>query len=176
MSAPLVLNRPLRMALAVSVCLMAGILPGTTAEKKSTTEIKTARDEIKAFCANIADAARDQRYLLQKEELTKLQTEVNERIALLERRKSEYEDWLKKREDFLKTADAGLIAIYKSMKADAAAAQLELVSPYVAAAILMKLAPNKSALILTEMKKEKAAELASIISSAVARNTTKGKT
>ena len=157
-----------------ALCLAAGSLPGASAEKKPTAEIKTARDEIKAFCANIADAARDQRYLLQKEELTKLQNDVNERIALLEQRKAEYEDWLKKREQFLKTADAGLIAIYKTMKPDAAAGQLELVNPYVASAILMKLAPRQSAQILTEMKSEKAAELTSIISAAVTRNNQKG--
>lgn len=144
-------------------------IPGAYAEQKPAAAVRTARDEIKAFCANIADAARDQRYLLQKEELTRLQADVDERIALLEKRKIEYEDWLKKRNDFLKRADEGLISIYKTMKPDAAAEQLQLVDPNIASAIIMKLAPRQSALILAEMEEDKAATLTSIISAAVNR-------
>ncbi len=149
--------------------VMMAFIPGAYAENKPTGEIKTARDEIKAFCGNIADAARDQRYLLQKEELSKLQSDVDERIALLEKRKGEYEEWLKKRNDFLERADAGLISIFKTMKPDAAAAQLQLVDPNIASAIIMKLAARQSSLILAEMDKDKAAKLTMIISAAVTR-------
>ena len=45
------------------------------------------------------------------------------------KRRAEYEDWLKRRNDFLKQAELGLVDIYKTMKADAAAGQLELVNP-----------------------------------------------
>ncbi len=34
---------------------------------------------------------------------------------------AEYEDWLKRRNDFLKQAELGLVDIYKTMKPDAAA-------------------------------------------------------
>lgn len=69
------------------------------------SELST-QDEIQKFCTNIADAARDQRYLMQKQELEKLQSDVNERIAVLEDRKAEYEDWLMRREHFLNQAKA----------------------------------------------------------------------
>ncbi len=153
--------------LAVFSLLLSTGLP-VHAETKPAP-IKTARDEIKAFCANIADVARDQRYLLQKEELTQLEAEISERIALLERRKIEYESWLTKRNEFLKRADAGLLDIYKNMKPDAAAAQLALVDPNIASAIIMKLAARQSSLILAEMDKEKAAKLTTIISAALNR-------
>ncbi len=125
------------------------------------------------FCTNIADAARDQRYLLQKKELADLQAGVNERITVLEKRRAEYEDWLKRRDDFLKQAELGLVDIYKTMKADAAAGQLELVNAEIAAAIIMKLPPRQSSLILSEMAPDKAAVLTNIISSASDPNTSK---
>jgi flagellar motility protein MotE (MotC chaperone) len=55
------------------------------------------------------------------------------------------------------------------MKPDAAAEQLQLVDPNIASAIIMKLAPRQSALILAEMEEDKAATLTSIISAAVNR-------
>ncbi len=59
------------------------------------------------------------------------------------------------------------------MKADAAAGKLELVEPDIAAAILMKLPPRQSSLILSEMKNEKAAKLTDLISAASDPNTSK---
>ena len=97
-----------RLVMLAGVCLVAAPISGALAQDKPKPVVKTAREEIKAFCGNIADAARDQRYLLQKEELVKLQGQVDERIALLEERKAEYEDWLKRRNDFLKQAEAGM--------------------------------------------------------------------
>ncbi|WP_137156697.1 MotE family protein [Rhizobium sp. FKL33] len=168
----------LRMALVMGLCLGIGPMTAMSAEEnqeKSTPKpaVKTAREEIRAFCANIADAARDQRYALQRTELEKLQTQVDERIAVLEKRKAEYEDWMKKRDAFSKQAEAGLVDIYKKMAPDAAAQQLELIDPNLASAIVMKLSPAKSSLILTEMEAKKAALVASIISAAGNRSTSR---
>lgn len=124
------------------------------------------QDEIRQFCTNIADAARDQRYLLQKQELDKLQAEVDDRITLLEQRKAEYEDWLQQRNDFMRQAEAGLVDIYKTMKADAAAPQLQEAPPILAAAIIMKLPAKQSGLIMAEMDPKKAGLIASIMASA----------
>jgi len=164
-------NRFTRIVAAPALILLIGSLSGALAEEEKPKPVaKTAREEIKAFCANIADAARDQRYLLQRQELTKLQAEVNDRIDQLEQRKSEYEGWLKKRNDFLKKAEAGLVDIYKGMKPDAAAGQLNLIDPNLASAIIMKLSPRQSSQILAEMDPEKAAALTEIISAAGSRN------
>lgn len=130
-------------------------------------------DEVQQYCSNIADAARDKRYLLQKQELEKLQGDVDKRIAILEKRKMEYEDWLKQRNDFLKQAEANLIAVYKTMKADAAAPQLADMNPILAAAIIMKLPARQSGLILSEMDPAKAAVIGSIMASAGDPNTSK---
>ncbi len=149
MTAPILSAQPqsLRrrlMTMAAGCTMLA--MPGAFAQEVAApaTGIPANGDEIQQFCTNIADAARDQRYLLQKQDLEKLQGEVDARIVKLEERRAEYEDWLKRRNDFLKQAELGLVDIYKTMKADAAAGQLELVNPAIAAAIVMKLPPRQS--------------------------------
>lgn len=169
-----------RFAFVSLACLAVAPISGALAEDKVEDKpkpvAKTAREEIKAFCGNIADAARDQRYQLQKEELGKLQTQVNDRIAILESRKTEYEDWLNKRNAFMKQAESGLVEIYKKMKPDSAALQLQLLDPNLASAIIMKLKPGQSSLILAEMEAKKAAMVAAIMSAAGDRTTSRNPT
>jgi flagellar motility protein MotE (MotC chaperone) len=153
--------------------LFVAPISGALAEDEPKPQVKSARDEIRTFCSNIADAARDQRYQLQKEELEKLQKEVDERISVLEARKAEYEGWLKKRNEFLKQAESGLADIYKKMKPDAAASQLQELDPYLASAIIMRLKPSQSSLILAEMEAKKAAMVTAIMSAAGDRNTSR---
>ncbi|KAA3502852.1 flagellar protein [Rhizobium rhizogenes] len=160
-----------RFAAVASLLLL---LPAASAESQQNvvSELST-QDEIQKFCTNIADAARDQRYLMQKQELEKLQADVNERISVLEDRKAEYEDWLARREHFLAQAKANLVDVYKTMKPDAAAPQLEKMHVEIAAAIIMQLPPRQSGLILSEMDAQKAATVAGIMSQATDKNTSK---
>lgn len=156
-----------------ALCLMA-VLPAASAQEAARMDSPpTTEDEIRQYCTNIADPARDRRYLLQKEELEKLQADIDQRISVMEARKAEYEDWLKRRNDFMKQAEAGLVDIYKTMKADAAAPQLQEMDAALAAAIIMKLPARQSGLILSEMESAKAAIVASIMSSAADPNTSK---
>nr|CAD6425225.1 flagellar protein [Rhizobium sp. Q54] len=168
----LTISRP-----AVQRLLLLGtlllVVPQVNAQEPVTVSSTSTQDEIRQFCTNIADAAKDQRYLLQKQELEKLQSDVDERIAVLENRKAEYEDWLKRRNDFLVRAEAGLVEIFKTMKADAAAPQLEEMNLEVAAAIIMKLPARQSGLVLSEMDPQKAGMIATIIASASDPNTSK---
>lgn len=168
-------------------CLLAsGLLLGSawmafaqeaTAPVTQLSMLDTAtQDEIRQFCGSIIEPARDQRYLMQKQELEKLQADVDSRIAVLEERKAEYEDWLKRRHDFMKQAEGQLVEIYRKMPADAAAPQLQETNAILAAAIIMKLPPRQSSLILAEMEPEMAAKVASIMSSASDPNTSKDPT
>lgn len=167
-----VIARFVRKAIVPVVLLSVGTMSGALAQEEPAPKpvAKTAREEIKAFCANIADSARDQRYLLQKEELVKLQAQVDDRMELLDAKRAEYENWLRQRNEFLQKAEGGLVDIYKGMPPDAAAGQLNLISPNLASAIIMKLSPRQSSLILAEMQPEKAAALTEIISAAGSRN------
>lgn len=162
-----------RLALPLAGFVMLAI-PGAFAEERPViTTTNASADEIREFCTNIADAARDQRYLLQKQELENLQKDVDERIKTLEARRAEYEDWLTRRNAFLKQAEGGLVEIYRKMKPDAAAAQLAELNPQIASAIVMKLPPRQSSTILGEMPADKAALLTRIIAVAGDPNTSK---
>lgn len=154
------------------------IIPGAFAQQTAAAaaaDPASSQDEIQKYCTNIADPARDQRYLLQKQALDKLQADVNARIDVMDKRKAEYEDWLKRRNDFLAGANDGLVAIYKNMKPDAAAASLNDVRITTVAAIIMKLQPQQSSLILSEMDPQKAAQVTNIMASASDPNTSKSK-
>ena len=162
-----------KLALPAAGFVMLAI-PGAFAEERPVImTTKASADEIREFCTNIADAARDQRYLLQKQELENLQKDVDERIRTLEARRAEYEDWLKRRNDFLKSVEADLVDVYRKMKPDAAAAQLAELEPEIASAIVMKLPPRQSSTILGEMPADKAAALTRILVSATDPNTSK---
>lgn len=167
-------------ASTVRKLLVAGVVlaavPQVNAQQQAEPLAPTTADDIQRFCTNIADPARDQRYLLQKQELEKLQSDVDTRIATLETRKAEYEDWLKRRNDFLKNAELGLVDIFKTMKADAAAPQLAEMKIEIAAAIIMKLPARQSGLILAEMDPKKAGMISTIIASASNPNTSKDRT
>lgn len=159
--------------------LLAVALFATTASASAqgnshaTPPVGASQDEIQKFCSNIIDTARDRRYLIQRQELEKLQAGIDDRMKALEARKAEYQDWLKRRDDFLKQADNNLTNIYKNMKPDAAAAALQAVDINVAAAIMMKLSPKQSGLIFAEMKADTAAKITSILSAAGDPNTSK---
>ncbi|SMF43382.1 Flagellar motility protein MotE, a chaperone for MotC folding [Xaviernesmea oryzae] len=160
-----------RRVLAAAAVLM--LVSQVGAQQPGAVSETSTSDEIQRFCTNIADAARDQRYLLQKQELEKLQSDVDGRIQTLEERTAEYQDWLKRRNDFLARAQAGLVDIFKTMKPDAAAPQLEEMRMEIAAAIIMQLPPRQSALFLSEMDPQKAGMISTIISSASDPNTSK---
>jgi flagellar motility protein MotE (MotC chaperone) len=151
--------------------LALSVLPGSA--QSVTPPANATTDEIQRFCTNIADPARDQRYLLQKQDLEKLQSQVDDRIKTLEARKAEYQDWLSRRNEFMQRAEVGIIDIYKNMKPDAAAPQLEKINPMLAAAIVMKLPAKQSSLIFAEMAPDKVAAIASIMASAADPNTSK---
>lgn len=126
-------------------------------------------DDIRRFCSNIADAARDRRYALQKSELETLQHSIDERIATLEEKRAEYEEWLQRRNDFLARAEENLVDIYARMRPDAAAERLAAIDAELAAGILMKLQARQAGTILNEMDSKAAAALTGIMASAARR-------
>lgn len=120
-------------------------------------------DEIRKFCGNIDDQAADARYALQARQLTELKADVEERMRALEEKRREYEMWLKRRDEFVSKAQDSLVDIISKMKPDAAAAQMVLIGDEAAAALILKLNPRVSSIILNEMPPEKAAKLARVI-------------
>jgi flagellar motility protein MotE (MotC chaperone) len=158
---------------ATGILLLAAVAADAN-ETPAAPPANASLDEIQQYCSNVVDPARDRRYLLQKQELDKLKSDIDVRLKALDERKSEYQDWLKKREDFMAMARQDLVDIYKNMKPDAAAPLLAEVDIYVAAAILMKLKPQQSGLILAQMAPAKAAKLTGLIAGASAAPAQKG--
>jgi flagellar motility protein MotE (MotC chaperone) len=131
----------------------------------------TAATVAAQYCNNIADAAADARFARQAAALAVLEKDIEERLTRLEAKRAEYQDWLDRREKFLKTAEEGLIAIYTQMKPDAASAQLSIMDEMTAAAILSKLPPRTASAILNEMDPTKAAQLTNIMAGLADRTT-----
>jgi len=141
--------------------------PATAQEKAQDTKSN-------AYCANIADAAADARYALQKEELAKIEKEIEGRLKILEAKRAEYEDWLRRRNEVLQKADETIVSIYSRMRPDAAALQLMNMDEEIAAAVIAKLNPRSASAVLNEMEPARAAQLANIITDAPKRVASNG--
>jgi flagellar motility protein MotE (MotC chaperone) len=118
---------------------------------------------VKSYCENIADAALDARFLSQKAELTRLEEALSKRTALLEAKKVEYQEWLKRRDEFINKAEGSLVKLYSKIKPDTAAPQLAAIDEEAAAALLLKLSAKTSSAILDQMETAKAARLVSVM-------------
>lgn len=159
-------SRLQRVCYAAALLIAGASLNGGTALSQAVAVGGQVTDEIREFCSNIADAAKDRRYTLQVQELETLKKDIDSRVAQLEAKRAEYETWLKRREEFMANAERGVVEIYSKMKPDAAAERLSDVEPMLAASILMKLNTRQAGIILNEMNRKAAAELTGIMAAA----------
>lgn len=158
-----IFDAPAVAGLVLAAALLCAMPAAVAAEDTAKTP---GPDEVQRFCTNIADAARDRRYALQTERLTTLKKDIDARVAALEEKRAEYEEWLARRDDFLDKAQDGVVAIYANMTPDAAAEKLAVLDLNLAAAIVMKLEPKQAGVILDEMESDAAAKLTIIMASA----------
>jgi len=118
------------------------------------------------YCSSIVDAAAAAQIAQQKSNLEAAQKELDKRVELVVAKTDELRAWIKKREDFTAQATDSLVQIYGKMKPESAAPQLVAMREMVAAAILSKIPPKSTSLILAEMEPAKAARLSAIIAGA----------
>src|SRR3546814_20945388 len=85
------------------------LVPQVEAQQPESVSALSPEGEIQQFCTNIADAARERRYLLQKQELESLQADVDVPIAILETRRAANDELLTRRMNFLVRAQVGLV-------------------------------------------------------------------
>ena len=116
-----------------------------------------------SIAPTFADAAADARFAWQKETLASLEKEIEGRIKVLEQKRVEYEEWLRKRNAFLAKADESIVEIYSRMRPDAAALQLATMNDEKAAAIIAKLNPRSASAVLNEMEPARAAQLTGVL-------------
>jgi len=150
---------------AALICALAG---SAVAQEKEEAKGST-------YCANIADAAADARFALQKEALAKMEKEIEARLKILEAKRAEYEEWLRRRNEVLQKADETVVSIYSRMRPDAAALQLANMDDEIAAAIVAKLNPRSASAVLNEMEPARAAQLTNIITDAPKRVASNGR-
>ncbi|MCF1503823.1 hypothetical protein L0F51_08625 [Afifella sp. H1R] len=137
----------------------ASVLQTEPKPAPAQTTAAVQSENARQYCSNITDEATDARYARQVAALKKLEEDVNGRIEALEKKRAEYEEWLKRREDFLRKAEESVVAIFTQMRPDAASQQMAVMAPAAAAAILVKLKPRSASAILNEMEPIKAAQL-----------------
>lgn len=142
-------------------------------DKKDQTTAATQDSDVARFCSNITDQALDARVAWQQKELEATETKLKLRIAELEAKRAEYEEWLKLREDFLKKAEENVVEIYSRMNPEAAAQQIASMADDTAAAVLAKLKVRVASSILNEMEPARGAHLADTL--AGMRRTDDGK-
>ena len=152
-----------RVLLAASFGLLA-FVPHVALAQAAPAEPKSAQ-----YCENLSTAAADARYELQKQSLADMEKEIEARIKVLDAKKAEYEEWLKRRDEVLARADETIVAIYSKMKPDASAVQLANMDEQMAAAIISKLNPRAASAVLNEMEPARAAQIAQVITDAPKR-------
>jgi flagellar motility protein MotE (MotC chaperone) len=142
-------------------------------DKKEQPAAAIQESDVARFCSNITDQALDARVAWQQKELEATETKLKQRIAELEAKRAEYEEWLKLREDFLKKAEENVVEIYSRMNPEAAAQQIASMADDTAAAVLAKLKVRVASSILNEMEPARGAHLADTL--AGMRRTDDGK-
>lgn len=165
---------------AAAVLATVGLAGESHAQQPAPTvvsqTVETSRDDnALAYCRNIASAASDARFARQAQSLAAMEKEIEARIAQLEAKRAEYQDWLARREAFLKKADEALIAVISQMRPDAAAAQISVMADEAAAAILAKLNPRSASAIMNEMEPARAASLTNTMVGISRRAQTEGR-
>lgn len=143
-----------------AIAIAAALVTTAAGETHAQAAPEAAAAENAAlYCRNIADAAADARFSRQQQALAAMEKQIEERIGQLEAKKAEYQDWLQRRESFLKNADETLIAVFSQMRPDAAAAQMSAMQEDMAAAVLARLSPRVASAILNEIDAARAAKL-----------------
>lgn len=116
--------------------------------------------DIALYCAAIADPALEARAAWQTQALLEIETRIEARLVELARMRVELEAALARREEHLRQAQDGIVAIYARMRPDAAAAQLAALDDEMASAVIARLGPRQASAILNEMEPGRAAQLA----------------
>jgi flagellar motility protein MotE (MotC chaperone) len=129
--------------------------PGPAA-KDTSPEGALARD----YCAAVGGHASEALLAWQVKRMEELEAQLDAKVAELERKRREHQEWFERQQVAQKKMEEGVVAIVAKMRPDAAASQLAAMDEAVAAALLTRLEPRNASVILNEMSATKAARLA----------------
>jgi flagellar motility protein MotE (MotC chaperone) len=146
--------------------VQAPILPTMTDVKDQRSVDMTTHDQ---SCGTLSGGAPILAQVFRERRLRDLKRSVEDRISLLEVKIAQHEAWEAKRAQTLQQVRESFIAIYSTMKAEAAAERLAALDRELAAAVIVRLDSAKAAAILAEMDAERASQIAnSVAASGVA--------
>ena len=150
-----------RVCAVLAVCGFAslGAIAASAMEPQRGGIRADAGAEVGLYCANIRDAAHEARVGWQAQSLLAIEARIEARMRELADLRADYEEWLARRQEFLRRAEDGVIDIYARMRPDAAAAQLASMDNETAGAVIARLNPRQSSAILNEMEPGRAAQL-----------------
>ena len=131
-----------------------------TGSLNAPPDVKTESEQ---YCVNITDKAADARFAWQAKTIADLEKEIDKRIAELDAKRAEYQQWLAQRDEMLAKAEGHVVEIYAKLRPDAAALQLSALDDEIAAALLSKLSARNASAILAEMEPGRAAQLTKAI-------------
>lgn len=121
------------------------------------------KDVIEEYCTAVKDAAADRRAAVQTAALKDLEVRIEQRLALLEKRKTELESIIKRRDALRTLANQEMVEIYSGMEAAAAARHLEKLDLRLASSVVQQLKPRVASAVLGEMDSERAVKIMRMI-------------
>lgn len=150
----------------IAALALAAALTGPVSAQEATLLSEPAAplvgqpEDVALYCTAIRDAAHEARVAWQTAALLEIEARIETGLADLAAMRAEVEASLARREEHLRRAEEGIVAIYARMRPDAAAAQLAALDEQTASAVLSKLNPRQASAILNEMEPGRAAQLA----------------
>ncbi|MFP1633677.1 MotE family protein [Zhengella sp. ZM62] len=165
----------LRPSIGLAALLAAGLagFPGAARAQEIrdvSVDGSQAAGDAARYCTNITQEMQELRYRIKEEKLRQLQSEVEAKLAELDSKRRELEEWVGLRDGFANRATEALVEIYQKMRPDAAAARLEEISPQLASSILLALPAAKAGVILNEMEPKRAAAVTMILAAAARKD------
>lgn len=164
------MSRVVLASLIVLAALGTGAALAGDVRNLSVDGAPSADQDTERYCKNITQEMQELRYKIKEEKLRKLQADVEAKIAELETKRKELEQWVGLRDGFANKATDALVEIYQKMRPDAAAARLEVITPQLASSILLALPPAKAGVILNEMNPKSAANITMILAAAARKD------
>lgn len=123
-------------------------------------QVEVQNHETQQYCGNIANVIAVARVELQQKRLSELEQQLQQRLAELQTRRSQFQELLDRYDALIKKTDETLITVYSKMKPESAAIQIANLDDELAASLLLQLKPKNSSAILSEMDAFHAALLA----------------
>ncbi|MEO6610164.1 MAG: hypothetical protein ABIN69_17015 [Aestuariivirga sp.] len=146
--------------MTVSLMLIQATLTAAHSESSNQTPA-LAQD----YCASFVKEAENARESRQKVELDALNETLDKKLAQINEKTAQLENWVSQREAIMAQATTSVLKIYDSMDPLVASQEIAKLDLVAASSILRKMKPKKASDILKEMPPTTAARIIAVISS-----------